>query len=92
MRSFVFCFTPEIEPCDNENNYFLLKAGVDYFKQNDCDGVLLLDYTRSDLSTIRDSLGFLNTRQYYQIINWQSDATVVLPRLPRVNWVDFDIF
>ena len=81
-----------ISSCGNDNNYFLLKAGIDYFKQNGCDGVLLLDYTRSDLSTIRNSLGFLNTRQYYQIINWQSDATVVLPKLPRVNWVDFDIF
>lgn len=81
-----------ISSCDNENNYFLLKAGIDYFKQNDCDGILLLDYARSDLSTIRDSLGFINTRQYYQIINWQRDETVVLPKLPRVNWVDFDIF
>jgi hypothetical protein len=71
----------------------LLTAGVQYLALAGCDTIFMLDYKNSDLSKVRDRAGFLDTRAYYQIINWKTeDETYPFPIKPRLNFVDYDLF
>jgi hypothetical protein len=77
------------EFCDEQ----LLAAGVQYLAQAGCDSIFMIDYKTSDLSKVRDRAGFLDTRAYYQIINWKTeDETHPFPMKPRLNFVDYDLF
>ncbi len=77
------------EFCDEQ----LLSAGVQYLAQAGCDTIIMIDYKNSDLSKVRDRAGFLDTRTYYQVINWKpEDETYAFPIKPRLNFVDYDLF
>ena len=78
-----------------EKEYFmgLMNYGNNHLKKCGCEAIVLLDYKRSDLSKVRKSFGFINTMDYYQIINWKDNNTQFLfPKFPRLNFLDFDIF
>lgn len=73
--------------------YLLLRKGIDYLKRKECDAIALVDYKKSEISMIRDSLGFINTTEHYQLIYWKEiSETISFPKYPRLNFVDFDIF
>lgn len=86
---FILDFFGYDEFCDEQ----LLSAGVQYLAQAGCDTIFMIDYKNSDLSKVRDRAGFLDTRAYYQIINWKTeDETYPFPIKPRLNFVDYDLF
>jgi len=78
-----------------EKEYFveLMDYGNNYLKKCGCEAIVLLDYKRSDLSKVRKSFGFINSMDYFQIINWKDNKTQFpFPKFPRLNFLDFDIF
>jgi hypothetical protein len=78
---------------DDFCNEQLLIAGIQYLAQAGCDAIFMVDYETSDLSGVRDRAGFLDTRAYYQIINWKTEGeTYSFPIKPRLNFVDYDLF
>ena len=71
----------------------LMKYGNNHLKKCGCEAIVLLDYKKSDLSKVRKSFAFINTMDYFQIINWKDNKTQFLfPKFPRLNFLDFDIF
>ena len=78
-----------------EKEYFmgLMNYGNNHLKKCGCEAIVLLDYKRSDLSKVRKSFAFINSMDYFQIINWKDNKTqFMFPKFPRLNFLDFDIF
>lgn len=71
----------------------LFRRLIEEFRRLDCDMIILLDKKQSQLSVIRRSLGFINSREYYQSIFYCDDkAADAFPKNPRLNFIDFDVF
>jgi GNAT superfamily N-acetyltransferase len=66
---------------------------IDELRMLNCDMIILLDRKQSQLSPVRRSLGFINSREYYQSIFYSEDKDAHNhPRNPHLNFIDFDVF
>jgi GNAT superfamily N-acetyltransferase len=71
----------------------LFKKMIEEVKAHNCDMIVLLDRKQSWLAPIRRSLGFINSREYYQSIFYSADEdTHEGPAEPHLNFIDFDVF
>ncbi len=73
--------------------YDLIEKGNNFLKSKGCDAIVLIEYANSKKKKIISKLGFIDTRERYQIINWKPESDrFKLPHYPKVNFFDFDVF
>lgn len=71
----------------------LFKRVIEELTTRNCDMIILLDEMRSRLAPVRRSLGFINSREYYQSIFYSHENEADNhPRNPLLNFIDFDVF
>ncbi|MBN1654676.1 MAG: GNAT family N-acetyltransferase [Deltaproteobacteria bacterium] len=71
----------------------LFSVLIERLKQRKSDMIVLLDEKESAVSAVRMKLGFVNSKEYYQSIFYSAENQPGdLPKNPRLNFADFDVF